>query len=80
MPNRFIEPLILSVLAIVICICVFSLTRVHSDSNVSSVSNRASAEKDLPDGVAHEVEIIAGPFDLHRKYRSMEGPYANATF
>ncbi|MFN8555051.1 MAG: peptidylprolyl isomerase [Candidatus Obscuribacterales bacterium] len=28
----------------------------------------------------HQVKITAGPFDLHRKYRSMEGPYVNETF
>lgn len=28
-----------------------------------------------PEGKASVAEIVVGPFDLHRKYRSMEGPY-----
>lgn len=28
----------------------------------------------------HTAEIVVGPFDLHRRYRSMEGPYAAQQF
>src|SRR5579883_3514718 len=31
----------------------------------------------LKEGPASIVTITAGPFDIHRKYRSMEGPYVN---
>ncbi|HEY9730891.1 MAG TPA: peptidylprolyl isomerase [Drouetiella sp.] len=33
-----------------------------------------------PEGLVREVTVTAGPFDIHRKYRSMEGPYATETF
>lgn len=31
------------------------------------------------DGPVLVAEVVAGPFDLHRKYRSMEGPFVNWT-
>lgn len=34
---------------------------------------------DSPEGPVRQVNITAGPFDIHRKYRSMEGPYVNET-
>lgn len=35
---------------------------------------------DSPEGRVRQVTVTAGPFDLHRKYRSMEGPYVTETF
>lgn len=34
----------------------------------------------IKEGPAVLPELIAGPFDLHRHYRSMEGPYVSAKF
>lgn len=34
----------------------------------------------IPEGPAYACEITVGPFDIHRKYRSMEGPWAVAKF
>jgi cyclophilin family peptidyl-prolyl cis-trans isomerase len=32
------------------------------------------------EGKLSTAEIVVGPFDIHRKYRSMEGPYVDQTF
>lgn len=32
------------------------------------------------EGQPSSVQIVVGPFDIHRKYRSMEGPYVDQTF
>ncbi len=34
---------------------------------------------DSPEGPVHQVNVTVGPFDIHRKYRSMEGPYVSET-
>ncbi|MBI2809694.1 MAG: peptidylprolyl isomerase [Candidatus Melainabacteria bacterium] len=34
---------------------------------------------DSAEGPVHQVNVTVGPFDIHRKYRSMEGPYVSET-
>ncbi|CAN5373042.1 hypothetical protein BH10CYA1_BH10CYA1_20300 [soil metagenome] len=36
-------------------------------------------EKTKTAGAVQQVKVIVGPFDIHRKYRSMEGPYVTET-
>src|SRR5262245_14658567 len=33
-----------------------------------------------PEGPVVSADVLAGPFDIHRKYRSMEGPFVNEDF
>jgi len=52
---------------------------------ITSGANGTGSAQTNPDGGTAEgplqlVHITAGPFDLHRKYRSMEGPYVRETF
>ena len=35
---------------------------------------------DFYEGSVSQAAVIAGPYDLHRRYRSMEGPYVNYNF
>lgn len=43
----------------------------------SKVANTLSA---ITEGAVLKAQIIAGPFDLHRRYRSMEGPFVLELF
>ncbi len=40
----------------------------------------SGASTRLSEGPMTTAEIVAGPFDLHRKYRSMEGPHVSKKF
>lgn len=53
------------------------------DAEASPSRRLASSNKNTTKNSAEptiESEIIVGPFDLHQRYRSMEGPYTSQTF
>jgi cyclophilin family peptidyl-prolyl cis-trans isomerase len=52
--------------------CLCTLSASAAGSGKSAVVN--------PEGAVEPVEIVVGPFDLHRKYRSMEGPWVAQKF
>lgn len=60
--------------------------QTKSDSKTPAGANSASElpppqsaiAADSP-GAVQQVSVTAGPFDIHRKYRSMEGPYVTET-
>ena len=64
---------------------IFLLLLVGLDVNAAGAasgnrkSDQSSSFKD-PEGSVSQAEIVVGPFDLHRKYRSMEGPYVSQKF
>ena len=45
---------------------------------VRGVNSRSAGEQ--PEGPIQTAEIVSGPFDLHRRYQSMEGPWIRQTF
>ncbi len=45
----------------------------------NAAGTTTSSTVNSPDGPVQEVKITVGPFDIHRKYRSMEGPYISET-
>jgi hypothetical protein len=58
------------------------LVSLMTCASVAGLASQADLAKSVKSEPAGEVEgqvstatIIVGPFDLHRKYRSMEGPY-----
>lgn len=46
-----------------------------SDSLISSIQPPVQREVQQAEGPLSTIEITIGPFDLHKRYRSMEGPY-----
>jgi hypothetical protein len=59
--------------------------RDGSNATVSSnLSGGASLERtmlpEIKEGPSYAPELTVGPFDIHRKYRSMEGPWSVAKF
>ncbi len=48
--------------------------------NAPSALTKDPTVVDSAEGSVHQVNITVGPFDIHRKYRSMEGPYVSETF
>jgi len=62
---------------------VVGLTAFVAASLFSVETVKGAKRKDFdqqPEGPIQTAEIISGPFDLHRKYRSMEGPWVRQTF
>src|SRR5580658_8145066 len=53
------------VLAIIVLSNVGAIAKSHNDKQ----------SFDFSEGTITKAVITAGPFDIHRKYRSMEGPY-----
>ncbi|MBY0357417.1 MAG: peptidylprolyl isomerase [Candidatus Obscuribacterales bacterium] len=60
-------------------VAVSSLAIILSTSGLASWS-KAKNKEQVSTGVDRVAEIIVGPFDLHRRYRSMEGPYVMQQF
>ncbi|PWT99374.1 MAG: hypothetical protein C5B53_05435 [Candidatus Melainabacteria bacterium] len=67
---------------LIVAVCLI-VTALASYSNMLAVKTAPVTPKPtnvvgpLKEGPASLVTITAGPFDIHRKYRSMEGPYVN---
>lgn len=46
----------------------------------ASASRVKPPESENVSAAVQQATVVVGPFDIHRKYRSMEGPYATETF
>jgi cyclophilin family peptidyl-prolyl cis-trans isomerase len=69
-----------TLLIVTACVIVTGLASYSSMLPKRAVpgSNASQApQASLKEGPVSQVTITAGPFDIHRKYRSMEGPYTN---
>lgn len=57
-------------------------TQSHTPPNSNTAFAQINNENNAlpPEGKLSKSEILVGPFDLHRKYRSMEGPYVAQSF
>jgi hypothetical protein len=49
-------------------------------SSLTALEPLSAREVKTPEGTVELVKITVGPFDLHRKYRSMEGPWVAQDF
>src|SRR5271170_8014610 len=63
-------------IALVLILVMLSVSKV--DALASSYDKKQSF--DFSEGKVSKAIITAGPFDLHRRYRSMEGPYISFDF
>ncbi len=49
-----------------------------TNANSTKPSKRAVAVASIKEGPALAAQLTVGPFDIHRRYRSMEGPWVDA--
>jgi cyclophilin family peptidyl-prolyl cis-trans isomerase len=63
-------------------IAIAGMLAIISTSSVSAIARNHDEKQsfDFSEGTVSKAVITAGPFDLHRKYRSMEGPYISYDF
>lgn len=63
-----------------VLLCIAACSPRKTDQSVQPIASKQPSEviDRSPDVVRH-VSVTAGPFDIHRKYRSMEGPYVTQT-
>ena len=54
--------------------------QIFAPTSVFGLSNEKVQSSQFTEGKVTSSVMTIGPFDLHRKYRSMEGPYAVFTF
>lgn len=59
---------------------VVALANLLFATSAAAQTPNPSLPIEVNEGPCEPVEIIAGPFDITRKYRSMEGPFAIARF
>src|SRR5580658_3968282 len=59
---------------------VWSLQGWANFSMQNSFGSTEADAKAVREGPLSKVVLIAGPFDIHRHYRSMEGPWINLDF
>jgi cyclophilin family peptidyl-prolyl cis-trans isomerase len=68
---------------VVICIALISTT-VCSVKVLANLGNNSFEmmpdEKTITEGKLSKIVVTAGPFDIHRRYRSMEGPWVTWEF
>jgi cyclophilin family peptidyl-prolyl cis-trans isomerase len=57
-----------------------NLNTPNLETKAAAGDTESSDGMETPEGLVNQVKVTAGPFDLHRKYRSMEGPYVNESF
>ena len=85
-PTFFLSLKLTTFVAVLFCLTSCSMQHVPGSSTGSVTPNAPPAlTKDpsiveSPEGPVHQVNITVGPFDIHRKYRSMEGPWSVAKF
>lgn len=63
-------------------IAIVFISAIIFSSNVSAIASSHDGKQsfDFSEGKISKAVITAGPFDLHRRYRSMEGPYISFDF
>ncbi|HEY9678788.1 MAG TPA: peptidylprolyl isomerase [Drouetiella sp.] len=81
MAQNFVVQKTLLVSILSVAVLMLSACSFNSDKNRVSFGSAPKEGKtvETAEGLVRQVDVTAGPFDLHRKYRSMEGPYVSDT-
>lgn len=60
----------------IVAIAVLGLSLVGGSFGGSATQSQKTAFE-FNEGPVHTAEVVVGPFDIHRRYRSMEGPFVD---
>ena len=51
-----------------------------TDNKLATINHKSNEPGKFSEGKLTQATLIAGPFDVHRRYKSMEGPYVQCSY